>query len=234
MGSGALLLTLAMAAAQIPFGAEIAVRCREVPDDLRAGAGTEGWLVTSVERPTDSETWFLHLRPMALGLLPPPCAGAEPANVEVLATLAPDARPAPPRLLVPDGTPWAALVLATMVAGIVLLAWILTRRLPRPERVLARNLRPLARGDAWQNSGAADLLAQTCRSFLNATTGLPAHAMTARELAASLPPGEPAAGSTLEALCFCDLVRYAGASPATGPEFVHRLLAAWGDRQVGR
>ena len=225
-------MALAAALVQVPFGAEVTVHCTNLPAGLEMGTDYQGWLVSAVAPGGGSAHATLRLRPLVLGVLPVPCEGAEPAAVEVVPSLPPDAVPAPPRLLLPAKFSWAPVTLGVLLTGGAAgLAWRLRRRQPPPGLVLARTLRPLAAPEPWNDPAIPDLLAGACRRYLAASTALPAGAMTAGELAASLCRPGPGQQAVLEALEFCDRVRYAGDAPTVGPAVVSRVLAAAGGRR---
>lgn len=226
MGSAGALMAVAAVLVQVPFGAEVTVRCQAVPVETHAGADLSDWLVTAVEDEADTGTYLVRLRPLALGVMPVPCAEAEPSALEVVASLPPDSPPAPPRLLLAGGIPWAAVLISGLLAGTAALTFRRIRRGRRPVATLIRALRPMTHGDAWRNPETADLVARCCRSYLTNTAGVPAHAMTGHELISCLSHAEPATKTVLDALEFCDLVRFAGGSPAAGPETVARVLAS--------
>lgn len=225
-------VALAAAMVQVPFGSEVTVHCENLPADLELGTERRGWLVSAVAPSEDSDQATLRLRPLVLGFLPVPCEGGEPVALDVVPSLPPDAGPAPPRLLLPARFSWAPVTLGVLFAGGAAgLAWRLRRRQTPPGLALARTLRPLVASDAWSDPAAPDLLAGACRRYLAAATVLPAGAMTAGELAAALRRPGPGQRAVLEALHFCDRVRYAGEAPTVGPVVVARVLAAAGGRR---
>ncbi len=225
-------LPLLAAALTVPFGAPVPVHLAGPVAALREGAVIGDFLVAAAPRPAATGGTVV-LRPLALGTLTVPLAGAPDPDVVVVqpalgarAAVAPLVIPAPPPL------PWLAAATAVLaVAAAALAAGAVRRwRRPDPATALARALRPLTLAAGWSGPDAADRLARTCREFLQNVTGAPCAAMTTRELSRLLAARlDPAAARPFGlALVLADEARYASCAPAPDDAalLVNEVLAA--------
>lgn len=230
MPSAAALL-LAASLLQVPFGSSFDVRLQGSSTVPAAGA-VVGDLLVVTARPAEDGDRIVTLRPLAMGVLTVPLAGAQPSRIEVRPTLAPGAEPR--SLLVPDPAPfpWSVLAAPAFAAAVVLLAVRLVRRRSRRDPVaeLERALAPLALPPGWAGAGGADTLARACRGFLQVVMGAPCEAMTTRELSRLLAAGLDIAYAApfALALVLADEARFAGTVPQTeeAVTLVRDVLAA--------
>ena len=207
---------LAASLLQVPFGSSFDVRLNGSSPAPATGT-IVGDLLVVTARPTEEGDRIVTLRPLALGVLTVPLAGAQPSEVEVRPTLAPGAEPR--SLLVPDPAafPWMVVAAPFLAAVVVVLVVRLVRRRSRrdPLGELERALAPLALPLGWVGAGGADTLARACRGFLRVVTGAPCEAMTTRELsrllAARLDIGFAAPFAL--ALVLADEARFADTAP---------------------
>lgn len=211
-------LVLAASLLRVPFGSSVEVRISASEPVPAVGSVVGDFLVVSGARAAQGTT-VMTLRPLGLGVLAVPLPGAQPGVVDVRPTLAPGGEPRPLLIPEPAPLPWVALaapVVAAVLAAVVV--HLLRRRARRdPVAELQRVLAPLSVPAGWERAEAADVLARSCRGFLQAVTGLPCEAMTTRELsrllAARLEIGS--AASFALALVLADDARFAGNIPPT-------------------
>ena len=129
MPSAAALL-LAASLLQVPFGSSFDVRLHGSSPAPATGT-IVGDLLVVTARPTDEGDRIVTLRPLALGVLTVPLAGAQPSKVEVRPTLAPGAEPRSLLVPAPAAFPWVAVAAPFLAAALVVLAVRLVRRRSR-------------------------------------------------------------------------------------------------------
>jgi hypothetical protein len=225
------IVLLAASLMQMPFGSSLETRLPGSSSVPANGSIVGSFLVVASHQSDDGAT-VVTLRPLALGELAVPLPGAEPSQVEVDPALAADAGPRP--LIIPAAPPfpWGAAVLPlAAVAALALAAHLLRRRRrPDPLAALEAALRVLASPGAWAAEGAADRLARSCRTFLEAVIDAPCGAMTTREVSRLLAARLEArfAVPFARGLVLADEARFAGAplQAEAAAEIVHLLLAA--------
>ncbi len=226
-------LPLLAAAITVPFGAPVPVHLAGPVAALHEGEVVGDFLVVAAPRPTAGGGGTVVLRPLALGTLAVPLAGApDPDVIVVEPTLGAQAAVAPLVIPPPPPLPWFAAAAAVFTAALAALAVAVFRRWRRPDpaAALARALRPLTSAAGWSGPDAADRLAHTCREFLQHVTGAPCVAMTTRELSRLLAARlDPAAARPFGlAFVLADEARYASREPAPDDAvlLVHDVLAA--------
>jgi hypothetical protein len=223
---------LAASLVQIPFGSSFETRVPASSVVPASGSTVGSFLVVACQHTGDGGT-VVTLRPVALGELAVPMVGAQPSQVEVVSTLAPDSSPRPPVIPAPPPFPWQVVALPVAGIAVIVLAVVLLlhrRRDSDPLAMLRASLQGLASPAAWTAEDTADRLAGGCRGFLHAATSAPCDAMTTREISRLLAVNLDARLAIVfaRALALADEVRFAGTPPEAeaAVELVNNLLAA--------